>query len=306
MTGTISGSAACESAGGTLLLTTAASYTGGTDRQRRHAARRRRQCLARHGCGLGHGGQLDLGGTGGGTVGAVTLQSGSITGQSGDTLVASSVNVQSGTVSANLGDLGGTPLVKSGPGTVVLSGNNSYTGGTSVKGGVLAISSSSNLGPGNLSLGAGTLQTTGAYTLDAGTVTLTDPTAGIDTPLSTDDVTLGGLITGTGGLNKSGPGTLELANTAGTNYSGDTTVQAGTLMADTANALSPASSLVIGDGASVILNFGGGVGNDSIGGFTRRRTGSLRLRRLRLRPFRRPASPRFPSRVRWCCCLLEH
>ena len=112
------------------------------------------------------------------------------------------------------------------------------------------------------------MQTTGAYTLDTGTVTLTDPTAGIDTPLFTDDVTLSGVITGTGGLNKTGPGTLELAAAAGNDYSGDTTVLAGTLMADTDNALSPASNLVIGDGASVILNFGGATGNDSIGGFT--------------------------------------
>ena len=245
------------------------------------------------------GGRLNLNGTTGGTVGAVTLAGGSITGQSGDTLYASSVNVQSGTVSVGLGDLGGTPLVKSGAGTVVLSGNNSYRGGTSVEGGTLAISSSSNLGPGNLSLGAATLQTTGAYTLDAGTVTLTDAAAGIDTPLSTDDVTLAGLITGIGSLNKSGLGILALANTAGNNYSGDTNVLAGTVMATADNALSPLSKLVIGDGASVILDFGGGVGNDSLVAFT---ASAPALATPALAP---PASPRCPSRARWRCYWWE-
>ena len=80
-------------------------------------------------------------------------------------------------------------------------------------------------------------------------------------------MTLSGLITGTGGLNKTGPGTLELASAAGNNYSGDTSVQAGTLLADTDNALSPASNLVIGDGASVVLNFGNVGAGFGLGGF---------------------------------------
>ena len=199
------------------------------------------------------------------------------------------------------GRLGSTTLVKSGPGTVVLSGNNSYAGGTSVEGGVLAISGSSNLGPGNLTLGAGTLQTTGQYTLDAGTVTLTDATAGIDTPNSAD-VTLTGLITGGGGLNKTGPGTLELAGAAGNNYVGDTSVQAGTLIADTDSALSPTSTLVIGDGASVILNFGGGEGTDSMPAFAG--VPAFAAPTLATPAFPRRAFRRCPSQVRWRCCWL--
>ena len=46
-------------------------------------------------------------------------------------------------------------------------------------------------------------------------------------------------MTGTGGLNKTGPGTLELASAAGNNFSGDTNVLAGTLMADTDTAFRP-------------------------------------------------------------------
>ena len=112
------------------------------------------------------------------------------------------------------------------------------------------------------------MQTTGIYALDAGTVTLTDATAGIDMPLGTDDITLSGLVTGTGGLNKTGAGRpWHLASAAGNDYSGDTNVQAGTLLADTDNALSPASNLVIGDGASVVLNFGNVGAGFGLGGF---------------------------------------
>ena len=154
--------------------------------------------------------------------------------------------------------------MKSGTGTVVLSGNNNYTGGTTVSGGMLSISTSASL-PGNLTLGAGTLQTTGSYTSDASTVNLTNPTAGIDTPNFAGDVTISGLITGSGGLNKSGPGTLELANVAGNNYRGDTNVLAGTLLATADNALSPNKQL----------------------GDRRRGLGDLELRRRRGQRYRR-------------------
>ena len=79
---------------------------------------------------------------------------------------------------------------------------------------------------------------------------------------------VGGRISGSGALNKTGSGTLALANPNGDTYSGDTNVAAGTLLATVDNALSPTSDLVLGDGATVILDFGGasGVGGDSFRG----------------------------------------
>ena len=189
---------------GTVILSAANTYGGGTTVAGGLLQYGTANALPTTGAVVVSGGQLDLNGTSGGTVEAVILQSGSIAGQSNDTLYAGSVIVQSGAVSANLGDLGDTPLVKSGSGTVLLSGDNSYAGGTSVKGGVLAIAKSASL-PGNLTLGAGTLQTTGHYALDASTITLTDPTAGIDTPNYSDDLTVSALIMGSGGLNKTAP-----------------------------------------------------------------------------------------------------
>src|SRR3546814_3255225 len=57
---------------------------------------------------------------------------------------------------------GNTQLVKTDAGTLVVSGSNSYTGGTAIEGGTLAISADVNLGDaaGDLTFGDGTLQTT--------------------------------------------------------------------------------------------------------------------------------------------------
>jgi fibronectin-binding autotransporter adhesin len=200
-------------------------------------------------------------------VGTVTLVQGTITGATGATLKGSQYDLQSGTVGVNLGGEG-TPLLKTGTGSVVLEGSNTYTGDTTVNEGVLSIREAMNLGAGTLALGGGTLQvkTTGSVALD-NAVTLNDAAAAVDVPDYNGSVTLHGAINGSGGLTKTGAGALTLASTSGNDYSGDTTVAAGTLLAQADNALSPASNLVIADGASVILDFGGGSGA-SLPGFT--------------------------------------
>src|SRR3546814_17268120 len=64
------------------------------------------------------------------------------------------------TIAADL--TGNTQLVKTDAGTLVVSGSNSYTGGTAIEGGTLAISADVNLGDaaGDLTFGDGTLQPT--------------------------------------------------------------------------------------------------------------------------------------------------
>jgi len=122
-------------------------------------------------------------------------------------------------------DLTGTAmLVKTDAGTLVLSGANSYTGGTAINGGTLRISSDTNLGDaaGGLSLGDGTLHTTAAMVsnravdLDGDATFLTD--AGL---------TLAGVVSGAGSLTKDGASTLVL--TANNVYTGDTAIRAGRL-----------------------------------------------------------------------------
>jgi len=75
------------------------------------------------------------------TVGAVTLQSGSILGPG--TLTGSSYDLQSGSVSANLAGSGA--LNKTTGGTVTLSAATSFTGPTTISAGTLALSGSGSL-----------------------------------------------------------------------------------------------------------------------------------------------------------------
>ena len=119
---------------------------------------------------------------------------------------------------------GTAQLVKSDLGTLILSGANSYTGGTAINGGVLQISADDNLGTGGLTFNGGTLRTT----LDMETDRAID-LAGNGALLTDAGTTLGltGVVSGAGGLIKNGAGVLVLsgANT----YEGGAAVNAGSL-----------------------------------------------------------------------------
>ncbi|MGL3820139.1 autotransporter-associated beta strand repeat-containing protein [Sphingopyxis sp. R3-92] len=122
-------------------------------------------------------------------------------------------------------DLTGTAmLVKTDSGTLVLSGANSYTGGTAINGGTLRISSDAHLGDaaGGLAFGGGTLHTT-ADIVSGRAVDL----AGSATFLTDAGLTLSGVISGAGDLTKDGAGTLVL--TADNDYAGGTAILAGRL-----------------------------------------------------------------------------
>jgi len=89
------------------------------------------------------------------TVGAVTLNSGSIIGTTG-TLTGSSYATTSGTISAILG--GAVTLTQSGAGTTTLSGANTYSGATTVSSGTLNVTSATALGTGTATVNSpGTL-----------------------------------------------------------------------------------------------------------------------------------------------------
>jgi len=79
----------------------------------------------------------------------------------GDSTTASAG--MTGTINASLS--GASTLVKTDFGTLVLSGNNTYSGGTDIRGGVLAVSSDANLGAatGAISLNGGALASTASF-----------------------------------------------------------------------------------------------------------------------------------------------
>ena len=162
----------------------------------------------------------------------------------GDTLTLtdaqSTIRVGDGTEDgANFGaqiaaDLtGAAQLVKTDLGTLVLSGNNSYTGGTLVAGGTLSIASDANLGAasGGLALDGSTLRTTASLASARAISLLNDSTVLIDGgTIFTSD----GIVSGAGGLIKAGAGTLVL--TAANTYAGGTTIQGGAVrVSDDAN-----------------------------------------------------------------------
>lgn len=131
-----------------------------------------------------------------------------------------------GTVASALA--GANQLAKSDVGTLVLTGQNTYTGGTDLRAGTLQVSSDANLGAasGALTFSGGTLATTGSFETSravnlsqAGTVDVAGETA----------LTLAGAVSGPGDLVKRGAGTLTLTGD-GSGYTGTSTVMGGRLV----------------------------------------------------------------------------
>ncbi|MBC7580511.1 MAG: autotransporter domain-containing protein [Tardiphaga sp.] len=145
------------------------------------------------------------------------------------------------TLTGPIADSGGPgPLTKSGTGTLIVQGSSNYSGATNLNAGTLradalnvfsansayAVASGAILDLANFDQAIGSLAGAGSVTL--GTATLT---AGRDN----NSTTYSGVISGTGGLTKSGTGTLALSNA--NTYTGTTTVNAGTLSVGNSSAI---------------------------------------------------------------------
>lgn len=132
------------------------------------------------------------------------------------------------TLTGNIGGSGG--LTKAGLGTLTLGSTLSYTGGTTVTGGVLKLASGIVLPTtGALVLNGGTLETVGNATVPdlSGSGGTVDVGAGTLTVNQNSNTTYGGTLTGTGGVDKTGTGTLILTGT--NTYTGPTNVTGGRL-----------------------------------------------------------------------------
>ncbi len=138
------------------------------------------------------------------------------------------------TISANIQDgfVGGTSLTKAGAGTLLLTGSNSYSGGTTIAAGVLSLGSANALGGGLITFSGGALQWSAANTMDYSTSF--NPAPGETYKLDTNGqtVSLATPLPAGGALTKLGSGTLILSGSAGSNlYTGATTISAGLLVA---------------------------------------------------------------------------
>ena len=108
-----------------------------------------------------------------------------------------------------IGAVGGGILVKEGDGRLVLKNNSNHQLATVINGGILAIDDQAALGTGTTTaIIQGTLQTLQNMTISKNIVTETASGGSINTAGS--DVTVSGVVSGSGSLVKSGAGTLTL------------------------------------------------------------------------------------------------
>ena len=156
------------------------------------------------------------------------------------------------------GSIGGSgTFIKTGLGTVTLATTNSFTGGIDINGGTVIFTTLPNLGAGAINFGGGTLQydgnsddiSTRTVVLGAGggTINTAGSTVTYANPIGNGSV---------GGLTKTGAGTLTLNGTNA--YSGNTTVNQGTLALGANTYLTNSPVILVNSGA-VLDTAGSGV-----------------------------------------------
>jgi autotransporter-associated beta strand protein len=231
-------------------------------------------------------GALTLDSSGSGAVqflGSGNLKSGS----GAESLTLRGTSTGANTLAQVISDVGGvTTLTKSDVGTWVLSGGNSYSGGSTISAGTLQLSGSGTLGSGGLTVSGGTLdlggssQTVGAVTisgastiqngtlsapsysaiLSSGIATVSANLAGSSTALSLSGggtLMLLGANTYNGGTTISGAGTLLVTNDTGLgNASAGITFSASGTLAATNNAASVTNTVTVGASRTITVNSG--------------------------------------------------
>ena len=234
--GTISanlgGSAGVTQLSGTTLLSGSNSFAGGVAVNGGTLVASNASALAGGSVEV-NGGTLNLTSTSQ-RVGSVTLGNGTITGSGVLTQAGiTATNSASALISESLAGTGG--FTQNGAGMTTLSGSNSFTGGTTVNNGTLVASNVFALGSTNGSLNvAGGALNLGSFNQRVGSATVTSGSIGNGTLTASSGVTVTGnsnstisaTLAGTGGLTKSGSGTLNLASAL---PSGSVRITGGTL-----------------------------------------------------------------------------
>ena len=171
----------------------------------------------------------------------------------GSALSGVTVNTNANNVSFDGVISGSGSITKAGAGTLILSGTNTYSDGTTISAGTLSIGSDTNIGSGTNTIGnKGTLLLSGN-----GTYTNDWTLSGAGSAIATDNNnTLSGVLSGNGGLTKTGAGTLTL--TGNNTYAGGTAINDGTLKGNIASGtdLSIADSAIY-DGDNKARSVGG-------------------------------------------------
>jgi autotransporter-associated beta strand protein len=173
------------------------------------------------------------------------------------------------TISGAMSGAGG--FTKYNPGTLVLSGPNVYSGGTTISNGILSVTADNNLGADptvanyNLTLSGGTLNASNSFTLNPLRLILLTANSGIGVS-SGQTLTYAGAINGAAALSKTGSGTLAVSGANG--YTGITTISSGTLEADSQSGSAVGTNSVLIQGGAILS--GSGLVNGAVSG-----TGSI-------------------------------
>ena len=204
-----------------------------------------------------NGGALDASGSS--SVTFSSTASVAFTGSGNRVLTLTGTNTGLNTLAASIADSGtGTvALVKSGAGTWVLTGSNSYSGGTQINAGVLNLGNANAIGTtGTISFGGGTLQFSGSNSADYSSRFSNAATQAFNLDTNGQSVTLANALTSSGGsLTKAGAGTLVLA--ANSAYTGATSITGGTLQignSGTTGSIATTSSVSISSGATLAFS----------------------------------------------------
>ncbi|MGM9516548.1 DUF4347 domain-containing protein, partial [Roseateles sp. DB2] len=157
------------------------------------------------------------------------------------------------TFSGNITESGGSRNLAITPNSgansrMIFTGTNTYTGTSTLSGGVVEVNNGSNLGSGALTLSSTTLQINGSGVTLSQNINL----SGSSTISNTNGVGLSGILAGSGSLAKAGVGTLTLSGT-NTN-TGAITVSAGTLALSGGAAVANSTAVTVASGATLALN----------------------------------------------------
>ena len=137
--------------------------------------------------------------------------------------------------SAATGPGAGAGFLKTGAGTLTLSGNNTYSGGTTLSAGALALGNSHALGGGMVAAADGTTLKAASAMSISNNMTLTGATTGVTIDNNGFAFTLAGNLSGSGTLLATGSGVLTLSGantlTGATNIAASSTLKLGAAQA---------------------------------------------------------------------------
>jgi alpha-galactosidase len=182
------------------------------------------------------------------------------------------------TISGVISGAGG--LTKSGPGILSITNTNSYTGITTIFGGMITVGSDTSLGAapgaatvGKIVLNAGALSANNSFTLNSNRgIALGPAGAGTIDVAAGKTLTYGGIMAnasgGAGGLVKTGSGTLVL--TGRETYSGPTIVNGGTVALNVANGatgvFNASGTVSVNNGSTIVVSQDNAYGGYGAGG----------------------------------------